>query len=356
MNDNIQMRNFPQLGHPGILAALGAAVLFGGGTPFAKLLLGNVNPWMLAGLFYLGSGFGLWLYRWLRKSGPAAMAASEWPWLAGAILSGGVVGPVLLMYGLTHMPASGASLMLNAESVFTALIAWIAFRENVDRRIALGMFAIVLGAIILSWPDSADFTSVVPAIAVLGACLAWGLDNNLTRRVSLNDATWIASTKGLVAGSVNLALALAIGAQLPSLTFILGAAVVGFAAYGVSLALFVVGLRYLGTARTGAYFSVAPFFGATLAVPLLGEPLTMKLVLAGLAMGVGVWLHLTERHKHFHRHEAMDHDHAHVHDEHHQHLHANDSATNAPHRHTHHHEPMTHSHEHFPDAHHRHEH
>lgn len=356
VNDNIQMRNFPKLGHPGILAALGAAVLFGGGTPFAKLLLGNVNPWMLAGLFYLGSGFGLWLYRWLRKSGPAAIAASEWPWLAGAILSGGVVGPVLLMYGLTHMPASGASLMLNAESVFTALIAWIAFRENVDRRIALGMFAIVLGAIILSWPDSADFTSVVPAIAVLGACLAWGLDNNLTRRVSLNDATWIASTKGLVAGSVNLALALAIGAQLPSLTFILGAAVVGFAAYGVSLALFVVGLRYLGTARTGAYFSVAPFFGATLAVPLLGEPLTMKLVLAGLAMGVGVWLHLTERHKHFHPHEAMDHDHEHVHDEHHQHLHANDSATNEPHRHTHHHEPMTHSHEHFPDAHHRHEH
>ena len=292
------MNNLHHPGKLGIYAALGAAALFGGGTPLAKLLLGNVNPWMLAALFYLGSGFGLWLYRALRQSVPVAIAANEWPWLAGAILSGGVVGPVLLMYGLTHMPASGASLLLNAESVFTALIAWIAFRENVDRRIAFGMLAIVIGAVILSWPGSTSIASVAPALSVLGACLAWGLDNNLTRRVSLNDATWIAAMKGLVAGSVNLALALAIGAQLPSIPFILGAAVVGFGAYGVSLALFVVGLRHLGTARTGAYFSVAPFFGAALAVPLLGEAVTPELVLAGLAMGLGVWLHLTESHHH----------------------------------------------------------
>lgn len=350
------MTNFPRLSHPGVLAALGAAVLFGAGTPLAKWLLGNVDPWMLAGLFYLGSGFGLWLYRRLRQSGPATLAANEWPWLAGAIVSGGVLGPVLLMYGLTHTAASAASLLLNAESVFTALIAWVVFKENVDRRIALGMLAIVLGALLLSWPDAADFASTVPTLAVLGACLAWGLDNNLTRRVSLNDATWIACVKGLVAGSVNLALALALGAKLPSMPFVLGAAVVGFCAYGVSLALFVLGLRHLGTARTGAYFSVAPFFGAALAVPLLGEPLTMKLMLAGLAMGVGVWLHLTERHQHFHSHEAMEHSHAHVHDQHHQHLHASGLAAGEPHRHLHRHEPLPHSHEHFPDAHHRHEH
>lgn len=344
------------LGHPGVLAALGAAALFGGGTPLAKLLLGNINPWMLAGLFYLGSGTGLWLYRRLMNSKPAAMAANQWPWLGGAILFGGVVGPVLLMYGLTNMPASGASLLLNAESVSTALIAWIAFKENVDRRIALGMLAIVVGALVLSWPDSTDFSSVLPAMAVLGACLAWGIDNNLTRRVSLNDATWIASVKGLVAGGVNLTLALAIGAQLPSLPLVLGAAVVGFGAYGVSLALFVLGLRYLGTARTGAYFSVAPFFGAALAIPLLGEPLTLRIAVAGVLMGIGVWLHLTEQHGHFHEHEDMEHDHEHIHDEHHQHSHGDGVRSGEPHRHVHRHTPLTHSHAHFPDAHHRHGH
>lgn len=344
------------LGHPGVLAALGAAALFGGGMPLAKLLLGNVNPWMLAGLFYLGSGIGLWLYRRLVNSKLAAMAKNEWPWFGGAILFGGVIGPVLLMYGLTNMPASGASLLLNAESVSTALIAWIAFKENVDRRIALGMLAIVVGAVVLSWPDSADFSSVLPAMSVLGACLAWGIDNNLTRRVSLNDATWVASVKGLVAGSVNLALALAIGAQLPSLPLVLGAAVVGFGAYGVSLALFVLGLRYLGTARTGAYFSVAPFFGAALAIPLLGEPLTLRIALAGVLMGIGVWLHLTEQHGHLHAHEDMEHDHEHVHDEHHQHTHADGANPSEPHRHKHRHTPMVHSHAHDPDAHHRHEH
>jgi drug/metabolite transporter (DMT)-like permease len=350
------MQSFYKPGNPGIYAALGAAALFGGGTPLAKLLLGNVNPWMLAALFYLGSGFGLWLYRALRQSAPARLAPHEWPWLAGAILSGGVVGPVLLMYGLTHMAAAGASLLLNAESVFTALIAWIAFRENVDRRIALGMLAIVIGAVMLSWPDSTTLSSAAPALSVLGACLAWGLDNNLTRRVSLNDATWIASLKGLVAGSVNLVLALAIGAPWPSLPLMLGAAVVGFAAYGVSLALFVVGLRHLGTARTGAYFSVAPFFGAVLAVPLLGETVTPALVLAGLAMGLGVGLHLTESHHHVHAHEPLEHEHAHQHDAHHQHLHTEGLANDQVHRHRHSHEPMTHSHAHYPDAHHRHTH
>lgn len=350
------MNNLHQPGKRGIYAALGAAALFGGGTPLAKWLLGNVNPWMLAALFYLGSGVGLWLYRALRQSAPAAIAANEWPWLAGAILSGGVVGPVLLMYGLTHMPASGASLLLNAESVFTALIAWIAFRENVDRRIAFGMLAIVIGAVILSWPGSTTISSVTPALSVLGACLAWGLDNNLTRRVSLNDATWIAAMKGLVAGSVNLALALAIGAQLPSIPFILGAAVVGFGAYGVSLALFVVGLRHLGTARTGAYFSVAPFFGAALAVPLLSEAVTPELVLAGLAMGLGVWLHLTESHHHLHAHEPLEHEHEHHHDAHHRHPHLEGLEDEGAHRHRHTHEPMTHNHAHFPDAHHRHPH
>lgn len=311
-----------RLGQPGVLATLGAAVLFGAGTPLAKLLLGEINPWLLAGLFYLGSGLGLWLLRRLRRAAPVRLPASEWPWLGGAIVAGGVIGPVLLMLGLANMPATGAALLLNAESIFTALLAWFIFKENVNRRTALGMLAIVLGAVSLSWSQATGFFALGwPALAILGACLAWGLDNNLTRRVSQVDASWIASIKGTVAGSVNLALALFAGASLPSPPLLLGAAGVGFMAYGVSLTLFVVGLRHLGTARTAAYFSVAPFFGAALAVPLLGDPVTPSLLFAALAMGVGVWLHLTERHDHAHQHGALTHSHPHFPDAQHRHRH-----------------------------------
>lgn len=339
---------------PGVLAALGAALLFGGGTPLAKWLLGNVDPWLLAGLLYLGSGTGLSLYRLLRKAPAWRLPPNDWPWLAGAILAGGVIGPVLLMFGLTEMPASGTSLLLNAEGVFTALLAWFAFRENFNHRIALGMAAIVAGAVVLSWPQEARFSGAWPALAVLGACLAWGIDNNLTRKVSLADATSIAAIKGLTAGSVNLVLALLLRARWPTLPNLAGAMLVGWIAYGVSLALFVVALRHLGTARTGAYFSVAPFFGAVLALPLLGESVGRRLLIAGSLMALGVLLHLTEEHRHEHTHESMEHEHEHVHDIHHQHEHDHPVAPGTRHRHWHRHEPLTHTHAHFPDAHHRH--
>jgi hypothetical protein len=253
-------------------------------------------------------------------------------------------------------PASGASLLLNAESVFTALLAWFGFKENFDKRIALGMGSILVGLIILSWPGQATFAGVVSALCVLGACLCWGIDNNLTRRVSLSDATWIACLKGVVAGSVNLALALVLGAKWPWFLHVAGSMIVGLFAYGISLVLFVVGLRHLGTARTGAYFSVAPFFGAVLAIILLHERLSIQLAAAGAFMALGLWLHLTEKHVHTHTHTLTDHEHEHTHDEHHQHDHPYPVAPATTHTHVHHHEPMTHTHEHYPDTHHRHEH
>ena len=349
------MRKY-RFNHPGVLAALGAALLFGVGTPLAKLLLTEVSPWLLAGLLYLGSGVGLSLSRLVTSSSIVKLKTSEWLWFLGAIFAGGVVGPVLLMFGLTSMPASGASLLLNAEGVFTALLAWFVFRENFDPRVALGMITIVIGAIVISWPGEAQFSTALPALAVLGACLAWGIDNNLTRRVSLADATWIASIKGLTAGGVNLALAFLLGAQLPSLATIFGAMLVGCLAYGVSLVLFVVALRHLGTARTGAYFSVAPFFGAVVAIPLLSEPVSGRLLIAALFMGLGVWLHLTEQHQHEHEHEAVEHDHAHSHDSHHQHKHDFSVLMGKKHHHPHQHDELSHEHEHFPDAHHGHDH
>jgi drug/metabolite transporter (DMT)-like permease len=341
--------------HPGVAAALVAAALFGAGTPMAKQLLGAVDPWLLAGLLYLGSGAGLALWRLLSRAAPVKLPVDQRVWLAGAVVAGGVLGPLLLMFGLSRMPASGASLLLNAEGVFTALLAWFVFKENFDRRIALGMLAIVAGALVLSWPGEARIDAAWPALAVLGACAAWALDNNLTRKVALADATWIASVKGLVAGAVNLALGLAVGASLPPAPWLAGALLLGLGAYGVSLTLFVVALRHLGTARTGAYFSVAPFFGAVLAVGWLGEPVTPVLLVAGALMAVGVWLHLTEKHAHPHVHRAEEHDHEHEHDAHHQHEHA-ESPVAGRHSHPHRHEPLTHAHAHFPDAHHRHEH
>ena len=346
----------PKFFKPGVIAALTAALLFGGGTPLAKVLMSDASPWLMAGLLYLGSGLGLSLFRLLTRAPRVRLPAAEWPWFAGAIVSGGIVAPLLLMQGLSRMPASGASLLLNAEGVFTALLAWFAFKENFDRRIALGVAAIVLGTVVLSWPEHMDVGAVLPSLLVLGACLCWGIDNNLTRHVSLSDGAWIASIKGLVAGAVNLALAISLGAQLPAWPTLLGTLLLGFMAYGISLALFVVGLRHLGTARTAAYFSIAPFFGALLAIPLLHETLTGKLLLAGVLMAFGVWLHLTESHGHEHQHEALEHEHEHAHDAHHQHTHEAPVEAGAQHRHEHRHQPVRHWHSHFPDAHHQHRH
>ena len=339
--------------HPGVLAAFGAAVLFGTGTPLAKLLLQTVNPWMLAGLLYIGSGLGLSLYRIFSHAHSVSLPRREVPWFVGAVIAGGIIGPVLLMLGLSGIPASDASLLLNAEGVFTAFLAWFAFKENFDRRIALRMVMIVAGAIVLSWPDNLHFASLWPTLAILGACFAWGIDNNLTRKVSLSDATWIASVKGLVAGSVNLMLAFVQGVTMPPLINIFGAMLVGFFAYGLSLTLFILALRHLGTARTGAYFSIAPFLGALIAL-VMCDPVTMPLLIAGSLMALGIWLHLTERHEHMHTHEVVEHEHEH--NEHHQHTHDELISVDAKHPHKHRHEPLTHDPPHFPDAHHRHKH
>lgn len=339
----------------GVLSALGAAFLFGASTPLAKLLLSDINPWLLAALLYLGSGVGLSIYRFLTKASPVHLAKDEIPWLIGAIVSGGVIAPVLLMLGLTHLPATNASLLLNMEAVLTAVLAWCVFKENVDKRIFIGMISIVVGALILSWSGDFSFSHASASWLVLAACLAWAIDNNLTRKVSLTDATWIASIKGLSAGIVNLLLAMSVKTTFPTMLNSIGAMLVGFFAYGISLTLFVIGLRHLGTARTGAYFSIAPFIGALIAV-VLGEPITLSLLIAGALMAFGVWLHLTEKHEHLHTHQELYHDHEHIHDEHHQHDHDYPVAEGVRHRHFHKHEVLQHTHAHYPDIHHQHDH
>jgi drug/metabolite transporter (DMT)-like permease len=346
----------------GVMVALGSAVLFGMSTPLAKILVGSVSPLVLAGLLYVGSGLGLSLilvgrrFRTRREPSITWPRRSEWLWLAGAIFFGGVAGPVALMYGLVTSTASTASLLLNLEAVFTALLAWSLFRENFDRRILLGMVAIVAGGAVLVWTPGQQ-AEVSPGLALIAvACLCWAIDNNLTRKVSASDAMLIAGLKGLVAGAVNLGLALAVGQTLPPLGVLGLAMAVGFLGYGVSLVLFVLALRHLGTARAGAYFSVAPFFGAALAVLIQGDAVNVQLVAAGMLMAAGVWLHLTEHHGHLHAHEEQEHTHGHSHDEHHRHSHDVAWDGREPHTHSHVHGQLAHAHPHYPDVHHRHPH
>jgi drug/metabolite transporter (DMT)-like permease len=334
-----------------------AAALFGASTPFAKVLLGNgIDPWLLAGLLYSGSGVGLSLVSVLykRKAGESRLRGGDVGWLLLVILTGGLAAPLLLMVGLAHTSATSASLLLNLEGLATMAIAWIVFKEYVDRRLLLGALAILAGAVLLSFHGTEGFG--IGAIAIAAACLGWGIDNNLTRKLSAGDPMQIAAVKGVVAGGLNLSLAVAHGAIWPPLIQIAAAAALGFLGYGVSLVLFVLALRHLGAARTGAYFSTAPFIGALLAIFMLGDAFSVTLFFAAGLMAIGVYLHITENHEHDHAHGPMEHEHRHSHDLHHQHDHRADDPPGKVHAHMHVHPPMIHRHPHYPDLDHRHSH
>lgn len=345
------------------LFALGAAALFGASTPFAKLLLGELPPLALAGLLYLGSGLGLLAVRVLARlfdkgaptSKEAPLSGRDYVWLAGAVIAGGVVAPVLLLWGLSGTGASEASLLLNLEGVVTTLVAAFLFREAVGGRVWTAAALMLAGATVLSWDLQAELKLSLHALAIVGACFCWALDNNLTRKISGSDPVVLAMIKGLTAGSFNLALAFAFGLYFPATAALAGALVVGFLGYGVSLVLFILALRHLGSARTAAHFSTAPFIGAAIAIFVLGEPFTASFSAALALMVAATWLVLTERHAHEHRHEYTAHSHRHVHDEHHRHEHRGGEGPE-PHTHWHKHLPMTHTHPHLPDLHHRHEH
>lgn len=340
-------------------AALLSAALFGATTPLAKYFLRDAGPLLIAGLLYLGSGVGLGLMRLIqdRRWGPSGLRRADYAWLAGATISGGLLAPALLMLGLARSDAATASLLLNTEAVFSALLAWLLFREATSRRVVLGFFAIFAGCALLSWPSRLALGSApLGPLCVVAACVCWGLDNNLTRNVSAADSRVIAAIKGLCAGATNTALALSMGAALPAAPELAGALALGFLGYGVSLVLFIVSLRHLGTARTGAYFAMSPFIGTVLAVVLYRDPITAAFYLASALMAAGVWLHVTERHAHEHEHAPMTHTHEHVHDAHHQHQHGPDLDPAEPHTHAHSHGFLRHSHAHFPDIHHGHRH
>jgi drug/metabolite transporter (DMT)-like permease len=322
------------------------------------VLLGEVSPFVLAGLLYVGSGIGLvplLFLPGLARRREAPLSARDWGWLCGAILAGGIAAPVLMLWGLAGSSAAQTALLLNFEAVMTALVAALVFREAVDTRVWLGVLVMLAGGVILGYDPKAPIALSPQSLAVVGACVCWALDNNLTRKVAGADPVATTVIKGLAAGAFNLALGLALGAPFPEPVTATKALVLGFGAYGISLVFYIHALRHLGAARTAAHFSTAPFIGAALAVPLLGEPITASLVAAAVLMGIATWLVLTESHSHEHQHGHMKHSHRHMHDEHHQHAHHGDEGPE-PHVHEHVHEPMRHAHPHVPDLHHRHDH
>lgn len=341
------------------LLALLAAALFGISAPLAKELVGSLAPVALAGLLYLGSGLALgFVYLVRRRQAPQATAPLRLrhvPWLLGAVAFGGVLGPLLLLWGLQHLGAGYASLLLGLEGIFTAVIAAAVFSEAVDRRVWLAALVMLAATGVMAWPQAAGSASAWGLGAVALACLCWAVDNNVTRPISAADPVQLAMLKGLAAGTVNLTLAVYLGQAPREPLAAAGAMAVGALSYGVSLVLFILALRHLGSARTAAHFGTAPFFGAAFAI-VLGEPLTGTLAVAIVLMAVATWLVLTERHDHEHRHEALAHEHYHEHDEHHQHEHDFPWDRRRGHAHFHVHEPLTHRHAHLPDLHHRHGH
>lgn len=349
---------------PGFAYALIAAFLFGASTPASKILLAKTDPLFLAGMLYFGSGVGLLILILIRSQfkkysvSESRLTRKDIPWLAGATFFGGILAPVLLMNGLVRTEAASASLFLNMEGVFTALLAWFVFREHFDRRIFIGMVLIILGGLILSWTSHPTIQNISGPLFIIAACFSWGIDNNVTRKVSAHDPLQITVIKSLIAGSTNLVLAMVFHVRFPDFSVFLTASFLGFVSYGLSLSCFILALRHIGTSRTGALFSLAPFIGTGLSLFILHESISLQIAAAGILMGLGVWLHLTEKHSHEHTHEALEHEHRHTHDEHHQHEHEHhlEDPSREPHTHWHRHEPLTHNHPHYPDIHHRHAH
>jgi drug/metabolite transporter (DMT)-like permease len=342
-------------GARGAALGLASAALFGASTPVAKLLVPGTGPLLLAGLLYGGAGLALVAATAFRRAGAEApLQRADLPVLAAAILSGGVVGPLLLVLGLARLSGLTASLLLNLEAPCTIALAVVFLGERLSRREALGAGAVVVGAALLSWGPGRLEVDPLGAAFVAGACVAWGMDSTLNQRLAIRDPVAVARAKALFAGAFDVALALAVGERFPSAARTVAALVTGSLGYGASVVLFLLAVRALGAARQAAYFATAPFVGAIVAVPLLGErPLPVHLVAGGL-MALGTVFMARARHAHPHVHEPLEHEHAHLHDAH--HAHAHDGPVAEPHSHVHRHGRLVHDHPHLPDLHHRHGH
>jgi drug/metabolite transporter (DMT)-like permease len=340
----------------GAAYGLMAAALFGLSAPIAKYLLKEISPQVLAGLLYVGAGIALSVLKALRKSRDTPLQRRDLPALAGIVIAGGVLGPLLMLIGLDRVSPVSGSLLLNLEGPFTIVLAVLLFGEHIGRYGLAAATLIFLGAALLKLQPGLLALDALGAGAIALACLAWAFDNNLTQRLSQRDPVALVRVKTLAAGSFNLAVGLMISRELPSPWLIASALTLGALSYGVSVVLDAYALRLIGAAREAMYFATAPFLGALTATWFFREALsTLQIVSMGI-MALGVAVLLRERHAHRHVHQAVEHEHMHTHDEHHAHSHAPGVDTNEPHAHRHQHVELEHDHPHVPDAHHKHRH
>lgn len=339
----------------GAAYSLGAAALFGASAPAAKLLLNDLRPILLSALLYLGAAAALFGYRAIgRKSREAVVSRRDLPLIVGIIGFGGMLGPILMLLGLQRLSAVNTSLLLNLEAPFTMLIAVSVMREHLGLREVFAAAVILLGGGLVGFPHGELHGDLSGTMEVAAACLCWGIDNNLTQRISLRDPAAIARIKTLASGVGVAAIASLMGNEIPGLKILIAAFAIGALCYGVSIVLDVKALRVLGAAREAAYFATAPFVGALLSVAVFREMPEWPEIAGAALMVVGVVVLLREWHSHLHTHDIMFHEHLHLHDEHHQHEH--DSLAAEPHSHPHMHSPSTHDHPHVSDVHHRHKH
>jgi drug/metabolite transporter (DMT)-like permease len=341
---------------PFILQALLAAIFFGASAPIAKLLLGNIAPIFLAALLYLGSGTGISLVKLTQRMRSKEVEASIKPpdikWLAGAIISGGIAAPIILMISLQNTPASTASLLLNFEGVGTTLIALLFFKEAVSRRAWIAILVITLASIFLSTNFGSSWGMSLGAFGVVFACVLWGVDNNFTRNISGKDPLAIVAWKGLVAGMFSFFLAMFLGNSFPSVTTVLYTLILGFVSYGLSTMLFIRSMRGLGAARTSALYGTAPLAGVLLSIYIFRELPSSLFIIAAILMIGGALLLINEHHAHSHVHTALFHEHSHKRDD---PAHGHDKEEGV-HSHEHEHPAEEHKHDHMPDIHHRHGH
>ncbi|MCA9662633.1 MAG: EamA family transporter [Myxococcales bacterium] len=341
----------------GALLGLLAALTFGVSAPLSKILLEEVEPTLLAGLLYLGAGIGLALVRVVRTDrSEAPLTRRDLPPLAGVVLLGGALAPVLLLFGLARVSGAAGALLLNLEAPLTILLAAWLFGEHLGKRAAIASACILVAAGLLRVSPGEIAVDGVGVALIAAACLCWALDNNLTQRLTLRDPIALVRIKTLAAGLFNTALALALGARLPAAPVLALTLLLGLVSYGVSVVLDAYALRLHGAAREAAYFAAAPFIGALASLVILGDRLGLGDVAAMGLMLVGVAVLVREEHDHAHTHEPVTHNHRHVHDAHHRHEHGPDDPPGEPHAHVHTHARLTHAHAHVPDLHHRHEH
>lgn len=332
-----------------------AAALFGASSPASKALLGSVGPLTLAGLLYLGAALAVLPFVFRGGSKAARRERKNVLRMGGVVLFGGVLGPVLLLIGLSRAPAASVSLWLNLETPATALLAWAFFKEHLERR---GLLAVVLVTGASALLAGASGVALVPAaLLVAAACLCWGLDNNLSALVDGFTPAQSTFAKGLVAGGVNLGLGLWLEGGVESGGVVGGGLGIGALCYGASLALYVRGAQHLGAVRSQMLFASAPFFGVLLSWTVAGEPMLLAQLGAAAGMAVAFVLLHGERHAHEHVHEALTHTHWHRHDDGHHEDHAHEHGhVRGWHIHEHAHRARRHAHAHRPDLHHRHAH